>query len=425
MKLNIKTNPLTHEGGVAANINAEQQLRRSVMSCMLWENEFYEDGKQISDRILELASQVKPEIVNQIAVEARTKYNLRHVPLLLLTAKPNAHAIYNTINRADELAELLAIYFRNGKKSIPAQMKKGLAKAFTKFDAYSLAKYNRDGAIKLRDVLFMVHAKPKDAEQAAVWKSLVDGTLTSPDTWEVALSNGADKKETFERLIREGNLGYLALLRNLCNMIESGVDESLILGAIEARKGAERVLPFRYVAAAKYAPQFEPTLDAAMLHSIDLLPKLKGKTIVLVDVSGSMNDKLSGKSDMTRLDAAAALGSVVQSDSLRVFTFSYNLVEVAPRKGMAGVDNIKNSQPHGGTHLAGALQAINQLDYDRIIVITDEQSHGGSCDPKQGSIGYLINVASNKNGVGYGRWNHIDGFSENVIRWIYENEQGR
>lgn len=344
---------------------------------------------------------------------------------MLLTVKPDAQAIYETINRADELAELLAIYFRNGKRPIPAQMKKGLAKAFTKFDAYSLAKYNRDGAIKLRDVLFLTHAKPKDAEQAAVWKSLIDGTLASPDTWEVALSNGADKKQTFERLIREGNLGYLALLRNLRNMIESGVDESLILGAIEARKGAERVLPFRFVAAARYAPQFEPALDKAMTHSINLLPKLKGKTIVLVDVSGSMEDKLSGKSDMTRLDAAAALGSIIQSDFLRVFTFSQNLVEVAPRKGMAGVDVIKNSQNRGSTYLAKALQEINKLDYDRLIVITDEQSHDGSCDPKQGSLGYLINVASNKNGVGYGRWNHIDGFSENVIRWIYENEQGR
>ena len=422
MKLNAKTYQATHESGNAANISLEQQLRRSVLSCLLWENEFYEDGKTVSDRIVQLCSDVPAKTVYDLAVEARTKYNLRHAPLLLLSAKPNAEAIYSSINRVDEITELLAIYWRNGKKPIPAQMKKGLAKAFTKFDAYQLAKYNRDGAIKLRDVLFMVHPKPTTPEQETLWKTLVDGSLAAPDTWEVALSSGADKKETFERLLKEGNMGYLALLRNLRNMVQSGVDDQLVINALEARKGADRVLPFRFIAAAKHAPQYEPYLDSAMIKSIEGLPKLSGKTVVLVDVSGSMDCALSGKSDMSRIDAAAALGAIVQSDSLRVFTFSQKLVEVPPRKGMAGVDAIKKSQPHSGTYLAGALQTVNKMDYDRIIVITDEQSNDGVIDPRQGSKGYMINVASNKNGVGYGRWNHIDGFSENVLRWIYESE---
>ena len=85
----------------------------------------------------------------------------------------------------------------------------------TKFDAYQLAKYDRDGAVRIRDVLFLVHAKPKDADQEKVWKQLVDGELASPDTWEVSLSAGKDKRETFERLIAENKLGGLALLRNL------------------------------------------------------------------------------------------------------------------------------------------------------------------------------------------------------------------
>ena len=54
-----------------------------------------------------------------------------------------------------------------------------------KFDAYKLAKYDRDSKVNLRDVMFLVSPKPKDEEQAAVWKRLVDGTLESPDTWEV------------------------------------------------------------------------------------------------------------------------------------------------------------------------------------------------------------------------------------------------
>jgi 60 kDa SS-A/Ro ribonucleoprotein len=428
----------THGGAPAARMTDEQALRRSVASCLLWEREFYEDGQAIADRILDLASKVPAQIVADLAVEARHSFKLRHVSLLLLTALAKrggpmvGDAIERTISRADELAELVAIYWRGGKRPLSKQMKIGLARAFRKFDAYQLAKYNRDEAVKLRDVLFLCHAKPKDDDQAATWKALVDGTLTAPDTWEVALSAGADKRETFERLIREGNLGYLALLRNLRNMVEAGCDTDLIREAIRARKnGAQNVLPFRYIAAARAAPQLEPAIDEALLGAIGEIPPLNGKTVVLVDVSGSMDEKLSAKSDLRRIDAAAALASIIPGD-VRVITFSNHVVEVPPRRGMAGVDAIIRSQPHQNTHMAAAVHAVNtQVPHDRLIVITDEQATGGYGWGTQGGAvpdpvaarSYMINVASAKNGVGYGKWTHIDGFSESVLRFIAEHER--
>jgi hypothetical protein len=425
----------THEGGSAfPHLTAEQRLRRSVMSCLLWEAEFYEDGQTIADRIAEAASAVSPQVLAKVAVEARAEHNLRHVPLLLCVelAKRGGSVVSDTIakvlQRADEPAEFLSLYWRNGKCPLSKQVKLGLAAALRKFDPYQLAKYNRDSAIKLRDVLFMVHAKPKDEAQAATWKALAEGTLAAPDTWEVALSGGSDKRATFERLIRENNLGYLALLRNLRGMTEAGVDEQLITGGILARKGAHRVLPFRYVAAARACPRFEPALDQALSEAVSEMPALPGKTVVLVDVSGSMGDKLSARSDLTRMDAAAALASIIHGD-IRMFSFSEQLVEVPPRRGMAGVDAIIRSQQHRGTHLFDAVGAINaKVPYDRLIVITDEQATGGwrqgylqgnaksLPDPK--GTGYMINVASAQNGVGYGKWTHLDGFSEGVLRWI-------
>ena len=107
-------------------------------------------------------------------------------------------------------------------------MRKGLARAIAKFDEYELAKYDRDSAVKLRDVLRLVRPTPKDEAQSALWKRVKERTLTMPDTWEVALSGGADKKATFERLLRERKLGYLALLRNLRNMVQAGVDVDLV-----------------------------------------------------------------------------------------------------------------------------------------------------------------------------------------------------
>lgn len=407
------------------HLTAEQRLRRVVMACLLWEDQFYIDGKAAAEAIAEAASAVSPEVLAKVAIEARTEFNLRHVPLLLLTelTKRGGPVVSDTISqviqRADELSEFLTLYWRNGKSPISKQAKKGLAKAFQKFDAYQLAKYDREKAIRLRDVLFMVHAKPKDDPQAATWKQLVDGTLPAPDTWEVGLSTGGDKRGTFERLLRENNLGYLALLRNLRGMTEVGVDEGLIREALLARKGAHRVLPFRYVAAARACPRLEPVIDQALSEAISELPLFSGKTAILVDVSGSMDSPLSQKSDLKRIDAACALASLIHGD-VRMFSFSYQVVEVPPRRGMAGVDALIRSQPHGGTALAGAVQAINrEVKYDRLIVITDEQATDGRVPDPLGDKAYMINVAAYKNGVGYGKWKHIDGFSEGVIRWMH------
>lgn len=431
MRVNVavKNRTLTHEGAPARIDNPEKELRRSVLSCLLWEKQFYEDGEDIADRIVKLATKVKPERVAELAIEARNTHGLRHVPLLLLTvlAKTGAgyshlvsNAIEKIIQRADEPGELLSIYWKNGKKPIPAQFKKGLAKALNKFNAYRLAKYDRDTPVRLRDVLFLTHAKPKNREQARDWKKLIKGELESPNTWEVALSAGKDKKKTFTRLLKEGSLGYLALLRNLRNMVDAGVNQKLIKDAILARNGAERVWPFRYVAAARACPQLEPTLDEALCESIAESPALDGKTIVLVDVSGSMDEKLSAKSDMTRMDAAAALASIIPGD-VRVFTFSESTIEIPPRRGMSGVDAVINSQGHQGTRLGQAVDHVNRLDHDRLIVITDEQSHDRVPDPVA-SMAYMINVASYKPSVAHERWTRIEGFSESVLRYIQVTE---
>ena len=315
LKLNF--GPRTHEGAPARTISPELQLRRSVLACLLWESQFYEDGVEIAGRIAELVPKVAAEKVALLAVEAREQMKLRHVPLLLVREMarhktyraPVSETLSRVIQRADELAEFVAIYWKDGRVPLSGQVKKGLAAAFPKFDEYQLAKYDRGGPIKLRDVLFLSHAKPRDEAQASVWRKLIWGRLTTPDTWEVALSSGANKREAWERLLREQKLGALALLRNLRNMREAGVDESLVLSALGSMSTA-RVLPFRFLAAARYAPQWEEALEQAMLKCVNHpekagTEKLPGKTIVLVDVSGSMTAPLSRRSEMQRTDAPA------------------------------------------------------------------------------------------------------------------------
>jgi 60 kDa SS-A/Ro ribonucleoprotein len=436
-KINKLLRVFTHEGAKGKRFTPEMELKRALMNCLLWEDQFYEDGVAIAERIKSLVAQVEPKRVAQLAIEAREQMKLRHAPLLVVRemARHEKHRVLvadtleRVIQRPDEMMELLAIYWADAlgpqqqrkRQPVSAQIKKGLARALTKFDAYQLAKYDRDGAVRIKDVLFLVHAKPQDADQAKVWKQLVDGELPSADTWEVSLSSGKDKRGTFERLIAENRLGGLALLRNLRLMQKAEVPRKTIADAIDAMR-TDRVLPYRFITAARYAPDFEPELESAMLKSLKGLVRLRGRTRLLIDVSGSMFQSLSAQSEMTRAEAACGLAILAREvcDEVEIFTFSQNVVKVPPRRGFALRDAIINSQPHGSTFLGRAVTEIDRKG-DRLVVFTDEQSHDTVSDPK--ARGYMVNVASYQHGVGHGPWTRVHGFSEAVVAWIAASEE--
>ena len=138
--LNLDYRPLTHEGAPARNLAPELQLRRSVLACLLWESQFYEDGVEIAGRIAELVPKVEAEKVAALAVEAREHMKLRHAPLLLVREMARhathrrlvAETLDRVIQRADELAEFVAIYWKDGRVPLSAQVKKGLAAASTR-----------------------------------------------------------------------------------------------------------------------------------------------------------------------------------------------------------------------------------------------------------------------------------------------------
>jgi hypothetical protein len=428
----------THEGAKARAFGPEQELRRAVMSCMLWEDQFYEDGVAIAERIAALVPKVDAQAVAATAIEAREDMKLRHAPLLIVRemARHEGHkalvadTLERVVQRPDELTEFLAIYWADAlgptqqrkTRAVAAQAKKGLARAFAKFDGYQLAKYNRDGAVRLRDVLFLVHAKPKDKAQEKVWKDLVDGDLAPPDTWEVALSGGADKKATFERLLAEKKLGALALLRNLRGMLHAGVAKKTIAKALDDMR-TDRVLPYRFIAAAHHAPDLERELEHAMFRSIEGHKPLEGRSRLLVDVSGSMDGPISAKSEMRRLDAACGLAVLAREicEDVEIFTFSNAVKKIPPRRGFALRDAIVSSQPHGGTELGKAVAQVDQKGA-RLIVFTDEQAHDPVGAPK--GVGYMVNVASYRHGVGHGDWRRIEGFSEKILDWIIATEEG-
>lgn len=240
---------------------------------------------------------------------------------------------------------------------------------------------------------------------------------------------------------------HMAILRNLRNITEAGVSDTYVNKLINCFNHPSwrnsRVLPFRFIAAARYAVNYEQYLEAAMLGSLQEREKFSGHTVLLVDVSGSMNSPISAKSDISRMDAGCGLAMLLREvcERIDIFTFSNKFIQVPARRGFALRDAIVNSQPHSSTPLGLAVKAVysslsqnvgdrwNKVFYkgqglspDRLVVITDEQSNDGVPDPVVGE-GYMINVAMYQNGVGYGKWLHIDGFSEAIVDYLQEYEK--
>ena len=272
---------LNHEGEKAFVITPELELYSLVVTCSL-SGKFYESGGEQMGRIIDLVGKVSPEFVAKLAVYTRSEMHLRSVPLLLVVALARVHngddlvarTIERVVLRADEIMELLMCYQllnpAAGRKklgNLSHQVQVGLQRAFNNFDEYQFAKYNRGNLeVKLRDALFVVHPKAKDAAQQAIFDKIADDNLAVPYTWETELSalgqehcdSDQDKKEAFrakwEELIASRKVGYMAQLRNLRNMLEAGVSPALIEQVCRYLSASQNVLaskqlPFRYLSA--------------------------------------------------------------------------------------------------------------------------------------------------------------------------------
>ena len=268
-----------HEGAPAWRMTPEWELYTTVVTTMGVEDKFYEGGEERVRRIADLVRKVEPEFVAQLAVYTREEMHLRSVPLLLLVELANCHqgdslvskAVGRTIQRADEITELLMCYlWRTGKpdlSGLSCQLRKGLAEAFNKFDEYQFAKYNRKNRkVTLRDALALVHPKPKDDRQADIFRKIKSDTLETPVTWETELSAVGQrhfdskeekeeaKREVWRKLVQSRRIGYMATLRNLRNMLGLGMDDETMQMVCDYIADPEAVrkskqLPFRFLSA--------------------------------------------------------------------------------------------------------------------------------------------------------------------------------
>lgn len=441
-------------GPFPAREDAEAQLWRVTQAALLGEDLFYADGKTVAAWMSELVPQVAPATVARIAVAARHEQGLRHTPLYLVyqMTKHASHRPYvaDTLaavaTRPDMLTDYAAIYWRDGdltngpqRRPLSAASKRGLAAAFARFDAFQLGRYRGDDqAVKLVDVMRLVHPKPTQTQEAA-FKALRDGSLRAPDTWERALSEdaGKDKRATWTRLLTENRVAGLALLRNLRNIEQAGVEPAVVRSALAQVRG-KYLLPLHFWAAWKAAPRYAGEIEAAMLRHYAGLPKLPGVTAFILDTSGSMRGHVSAKSDLTRQDAGLALMVLAaeQAETPVLYVTSGSDARrqhaTARLKGYRGFALAEQAQSVSQGLGGGGIFTRQVLEYvkadmretpDRVVVFSDSQD----CDDPTrrvpapfGRANYVIDVSAHRYGVGYrGLWTaEVSGWSQHFLTFI-------
>ncbi|QIL75217.1 TROVE domain-containing protein [Hymenobacter sp. HDW8] len=425
MRFNLtlrKATTTNHEGAAAFALTPQLELYAAVATAAL-SDQFYETADTRLLRLRDLVARNDPEFVARLAVYAREQLYLRTVPLVLTVELARLHRgdnlvsrlVARVVQRADEITELLAFYAqaneRDGVKTLnrlSKQLQKGLALAFNRFDGYQLAKYDRAGRVRLRDALFLVHPTPRNAEQQVLFDQLVQGTLPTPYTWETELSalgqqhfaSASERKDAFrsawETLVGSGKLGYMALLRNLRNILEADVSAEAVEQVCarltdQVAVARSKQLPFRFLAAYRevlivqsgYVAVVLEALETAIAHSVANLRGFDAGTRVLVacDVSGSMQQPISARSKVLLYDVGLVLAMLLQSQCSHVttgmFGATWKRISLPRGRVLQNVQEFYRREGEVGYSTNGYLVVRDLVQrrevVDKVMLFTDAQ----------------------------------------------------
>lgn len=390
-----EANVTTNIAGGKAYKESDKMELVSLLLTSFAQGSFYREENQELDRLRELVATISDkQFIAKAGIYARNEFGMRSITHILAgeIAKNvkgeqwTKHYFNKQVRRADDITEILGYYTANYGKPIPNSLKKGLAKAFDKFDGYSLAKYRNGNA--LVDAINLLHPRGNEKNREAL-KQLIKGELKNTDTWEAKLSEAGKiaedetnlkdlKSSAWKELIREKKLGYFALLRNLRNILEQTDKEtiSLALEALIDENSIKHslVLPFRFLTAMKEIEQtnFEMTrqtivaISKAVEISLKNVPVFSGKTLIALDVSGSMEGK---PSEIGGLFASVLYKS--NEADLLTFDNEARFINLNPMDSVIGIrNNIKFTG--GGTNFHSIFQTLDRA-YDRIVILSDMQ----------------------------------------------------
>ena len=426
---------INHQGGVGFLRDEKTELFLTAVSS-LNEDTFYESAQDRRGRIAELIEVTSQDTEWTLGLVSwlRKEAGLRTIPSIIAAhavkarldkgiSGSNRYIISAALGRMDENAEILAYWMETFGRTIPSAVKRGVADSFLRgLNQGSYLKWRGKasrGSVSLVDVINLTHPKPQTEEQAKLLKLIVDEAYgNDTDTSGLDVIKNRDEflsmstesqikrlsSDTAGLLIKQASLtheviagaigkipaevwenliphmGYKALRMNLRRIHEAGVSDDTI-DAITARlKDAEVIrksnpMPLEFLAAFRNSPlDFAPAIQRAANYSLENVPALKGRTLILVDGSGSMGAPLSERGTLSREDAAKVFGAAlaIRAESPTLVSFSDQSVEIAVRsKDLLRVaESIKG--PGYGTDTHGAVNR-HYDGHDRVIVITDEQ----------------------------------------------------
>jgi hypothetical protein len=388
-------NTVNLAGGYA--FTQEQKLEfASILLTSFLKNQFYRSADETINRIQQLMRSVDPKFAAQAAVYARKVFGMRSVSHLVAAeigalvhgSDWGRNFFREIIQRPDDVTEILAAYMTLYKdQGIPNAMKKGMGEALSRFNAYQLGKYKGEqNDITLVDAVNLLHPL-----HTVHLKALINGTLKSPETWEVKMSEAGQKAKddkdlakrkakVWKDLLNENQLGYFALLRNLRNIAEQApVHLELALEKLVDREAIKSslVLPFRFTKAIEFLKGNRAVVSAlnkALDISMDNVPKLKGNTLIVIDHSGSMGGY--------PIEQAALFGSVMfkawENSEIMYFSNDAKYVPLNPQDSLSSLkDSIINGMAGGGTNFEAPILRANKK-YDRMVFLSDMQGWGGT-----------------------------------------------
>lgn len=450
-------------GHAAYKMRDKEKLVTQVLTSFFNEEKFYGDNSAEMQKTIKSVIKKDPQFVANLAVYARREFNMRSVSHVLIAylaheveGKPYVRRAVKAVSlRGDDVTEIMACYLNLFGKPIPNALRKGVADVMQGFDEYTLAKYKGEGkGVKMRDLLCLCRPTPKTAEQSEMWKRCLNNELQIPYTWETELSAKGNNAKTWKELIDSGKVGYMALLRNLRNILNANPSNvKKVLDTIQNPEAVKRSkqLPFRFLSAYKElegigGSRVFDALENAVEASIANVPAIPGTTVIAVDTSGSMSDAVSAKSKVRCYEIAMMLGLIANKicDNSIFYTFN-NEIKKYPLSTRNGIlYTTTNSRCGGGTNMYLPFQKMlsDNIKADRVIILSDNECNSGggyyssrytvqsSADEYRKKTGNDIWVhAIDLQGYGTQQFcgaktNMIAGWSEKIFEFIRLAEQG-
>lgn len=393
-KQQVSPDTTNYEGGSAYSQSAELEFVSILLTSFL-KDQFYRTEKDVTNRIAALMGSIDPLFAAKAAWLARHEFAMRSVSHYVAALVANRvkgqkwtkEFFRAIVRRGDDILEILSCYqtLYGDKAPLPNAMRKGLGAALSGMKEYDLAKYAKwTSTMKMVDAVNICHP-----QHTSALAKLIKGELTPAETWEVKLtqagSNQEAKTAAWGQLLAEKKLGYMALIRNIRNILEQAPDQlgelcRQLVNEVAIKKSL--ILPFRFVTAIQVVEKELGTKDGsrevakALVEACDLalanVPRLEGRTLVALDDSGSMGNWENPESPAAKGGLfAAALFKACNADFM---LFSDTARYYTPR-AYDPIISIARSIPRTmqGTNLMDVFRVANK-PYDRIILLTDFQA---------------------------------------------------